>query len=289
MRIVGGSFESTAQQPQLPALLTGRRAPCTRQFIEQLQLLVTQARNRCRQLALPTGEQQLALTVHDHQARAHQYQLIAEQLHQVVRFAQARRIEVQVAAQAFQGVAFAKQLQLSLLELRFAFIATDHRGGVPGDQFDQAVDLGKVPLGNGFGPCTQQAHHSHAGHRQQRLGHPGDGQHQGVFLFGDRQHGDDHRRKATQHTGLGIGVAQQRATSSTQTQPQRQGQQKRQWRLGVHGSDQHRDSRTDNCANHLAKTALQRHSGHRHTDDKHCHQRPFGLIQIENERKVKRQ
>ncbi|MNQ80039.1 hypothetical protein D3C85_950030 [compost metagenome] len=107
-----------------------------------------------------------------------------------------------MAAQAFQRVAFAEQLQLPLLELRLALLAADHRRGMQGDQLDQAVDLGKVPPGNGFGLRTEQAHHRHACHRQQGLGDPGNGQHQGVFLFGNRQHGDNNGGKATQYAGL---------------------------------------------------------------------------------------
>ncbi|MNZ56853.1 hypothetical protein D3C78_748110 [compost metagenome] len=196
---------------------TGWHGPALlRQLVEERQFVSEQAVDEIRIAPLPTlGNHQLLVAQHS-KPGGEQHQLIAQQLHQAVGAAQVWRIEIQVAAKALQSADFAKDLHLSLAEGGRRFLATDGRRSMAGHQFDQIVDLGKVTTSHRLRPGTEQTHYAHTGHRQQGFSNPGDGQHQGIVLLRNRQHGHHHGGEATEHKGVRTGVAQQGTPGGTQ-------------------------------------------------------------------------
>lgn len=137
-----------------------------RQLVEKRQFVGAQLLDRLRQLADPARPQQLALVAQYGEARSQQHQLVAQQLHQAVGAAQAWRVEIQVAAQTFQGADLTQKLHLSLVEVGLAFVGTDRRRGVGRQQLQHLVDLGEVAMGHGLRARRQQADHADASHRQ---------------------------------------------------------------------------------------------------------------------------
>ncbi|MNP22087.1 hypothetical protein D3C76_1147400 [compost metagenome] len=158
-----------------------------------------------------------------------------------------------------------------------------------GHQLDQVVDFTEVTCGHRLRPGTEQADRANAGHRQQGFGDPGNGQHQGIVLLGDCQHGHHHGGKAAEHEGMRTGIAQQGAARGAQGQPQRQGDNERQRRLGKQRHDQHRHRSPDGGTHHLGEAALQGHAAQRLADDKHRHDRPFRLVEVEDKGQVQGQ
>ncbi|MNZ62559.1 hypothetical protein D3C78_806840 [compost metagenome] len=158
-------------------------------------------------------------------------------------------------------------------------------GQQPGD----LIDPGEVIPGHGLRPGGEQADHAHAGNRQQGFGEAGHRQQKGAVLIGNCQQRDDHGGVATEHECPGTGVAQQRATSGAQRQPQGQGGDERQRCLGKYRHDCHRYDRPHGGADDLTKATGQHHAAQWLADDDHGHDRPLGLVQIEQKRQVQGQ
>ncbi|MNH11334.1 hypothetical protein D3C79_708470 [compost metagenome] len=142
-------------------------------------------------------------------------------MHQVIGAAQVGGIEIQVAAQPFQRADLTENLHLSLAEGCGAFFAANGCSSMRGHQLDQVVDFTEVACSHRLRPGTEQADCAHAGHCQQGFSDPGNGQHQGIVLLGDCQHGHHHGGKAAEHEGMRTGIAQQGAARGAQGQPQR--------------------------------------------------------------------
>ncbi|MCY1512805.1 hypothetical protein D9M68_472800 [compost metagenome] len=195
-------------------------------------------------------------------------------------------VEVEVATQALQRADLGDQLCLPLAKSDFILLGSNHRGGVNGNEFDQAVDLGEVAFGDRLGTRRQQADETDTGHREEGLRQPRDGQQQRPVRLRNSQHGDDHGGESAQHEGMGIRVTQQGAARRTECQPQRQADQERPRRLREHRHDQHRHGGARSRPQHLGEAALQRHAGQRQADDDHGHQGPLRLVQIEDEGQV---
>ncbi|MNG34101.1 hypothetical protein D3C84_1205120 [compost metagenome] len=87
------------------------------------------------------------------------------------------------------------------------------------EQLDHLIDLGEVIPGHGFRSRRKKADNTHAGNRQERLGHAGDGQQERAVLIRHRQQCNNHCRVSAQNKRLGTGVAQQGAAGGTQRQP----------------------------------------------------------------------
>ncbi|MNE57575.1 hypothetical protein D3C80_1525470 [compost metagenome] len=138
-------------------------------------------------------------------------------------------------------------------------------------------------------PCAEQADDGDAGHPEQGLGDPDDGEEIDAFRVRLAEQGDDHRGEAAEHEGLRVGVAQQRAAGGAQRQPQRQGDEERYGRLAEQRGDGHRHGAGDHSADHLGEALLQRHAGQRRADDDHRHGRPLRLFEVEEEGDVQRQ
>ncbi len=284
-----GGVEALAQLGDASASGIGQGATEFGQFLQTGQFVFAQPSHGFGQRAGQPGFDQLALAPQNGQARGHQHQLVGQLLHQFVGAAQARGVEIQVAAQHFQGGDLAQQLLLSLLEVLFRLLAADHRSGMHGDQADQLVDLGEIPPSYALWASEEQADQSDAGDAEQGLGDAGDGQ--GVGGFGRRlgQQGDYHGGEAAEHEGMGMREAHQRAAGRADRQPQRQGDDEGQGRLGEQRHDRHRDHGADGGADHLGEALLQRHAGQRGADDDDRHGRPLGLVEVEQERQVQRQ